>query len=261
MKEIIKLMPQDNKFKLKLVGYQLLILLIMIIGMIIPMLLASSYSYAVAFIGVILLYAVIALLIGVGLYFYVNKLLPKYYEHFELSLGQSVKKGIAGVLIGILVTLAYIVAFAIISVIGGLIAALGSIFGFIGGLLIIVGIVVATVQMAGFGLGIFYAILENVDRKKMGFRAVFKTYFKSILVIRKDCVKISIALIIPVVLLYLASIIITLIITLATIMISLMLYIVASIILIIGFTFLMVWLVTTEYVYIFKKYGEIALKM
>lgn len=255
MKEIMKLLTQDNGFKLKLFGYQLLVVLIMVVGMIIPMIMLGSYSDVIFGLGMILLYVVIALVVAFALYLYINKLLVKYYPDFEITMQDALKKVLAAFILMFGLAIVFIIVTLIISLIAGLINV-----GIVYLIAFIIG-VIAFFQLAGFALGITYTLFENVARKEQGFVSVFKTYFGNILEIRKECVKISVSVASPVVVLYIIQFIVTFVIGIITLIASPVLYVMASLLLILVFTVLMMWLTLTEYVYIFKRYSDISAKM
>lgn len=82
----MKLLTQDNGFKLKIFGYQLLIMLVIVVGMIIPLIMIGSYNEVIYGLGIILFYVVMVFVMAFAFYLYINKLLVKYYPDFEITM-------------------------------------------------------------------------------------------------------------------------------------------------------------------------------
>lgn len=252
MLEILKSLPQDKGFKLRLLGWQFVIMLFLIVGYIVPFIIIRSGNGFLAFLSSILLVIVMPLVVSFGLYIYVNRLVISYYPSFKISFGDSVKKVIAVYIIGSILMFGLMGVISIILIVAALINVL------VINLIAIILVIIVIVQLAGFYLGLVYTIFENVDKQKYGFGDVFKTYFSCILAIRQQCVKICVAIIIPNTILGVIQFITIISVSLITIFTTPSLYISNTIFVSIVFIVISVWLVLTEYVYVFKKYEQVS---
>ncbi len=255
MRDIINLLPKENMIKLKILGYQLLAIIVYIIGTIFSVGISQSNDAFAEVISIILLFGVAILTQGILTYFYVNGILSKNHDNFEISLGQSIIKMAAAFIIQYVI----MVVFVLVSVF-----TLTFFLGLNSVVFTIVGVIIWLVillQVSGVTLASFYAMLENVDRQKVGFTAVFKTYFKNILAIRKDCVKIMLACIIPVIILYICYIVALIVITMLSMAVLGKVSEVLLALVVIITLLAIAWLVLTATLYVLKKYDDLALKM
>ncbi len=252
MFEIIKSFPQDKGFKLRMLGWQFVIMLLLIGGYILPFILINSGNSILGLVGSILLVIVMPLVVSFGLYIYINRLIVSYYPHFKISFRDSIKKVIAVYIISSILMFGLLGVISLISIVAALINVL------VINLIAFILAIIVIVQFAALCLGLVYTIFENVDHHKYGFRDVFKTYFSCILSIHQECVKICLAILIPNIVLAVIQIITIISVSLITLFTTPSLYISNTIFVSILFIIIAVWLVLTEYVYVFKKYEQVS---
>ncbi|WOO86423.1 hypothetical protein RZE82_04760 [Mollicutes bacterium LVI A0039] len=211
MSDILKLLRIENRTKIKILGWEILVYLVYGVAVSIPIGMASSRNGAISFLGNILLLAGPFVAVGCFIYLFVNKILAYYYPNLQISFGDAVKKGIAGTIILVIIYLLFIFVFCPII---GILAFINETLAMF---LVVPVAIIGLIPVLALTLILIYVVIENVEYHQRGFVAVFAAYLANWKRSRKACTKIAMKIVGTTILMFLVlSIVIGIIVAILT---------------------------------------------
>lgn len=167
MKDIFKLTFQDKKFKVKMVLYVLLIMVVEAVAFIVPIMLMNTWSTFLNVLGVILLLVMTLVVIVFSYMIIINKLLAVYYPNMNVGAKDLIFKGLALLTIIYPATLVMYFGFIILF----LIAVVGSSW-FVSTLTFVAG-VIFIYQVVALATALAYIVLDLIENNVLGYKCVF----------------------------------------------------------------------------------------